>query len=116
MLLGVAYKADVDDTRYSPSNILYQKLKLAGAKIIVHDPYVKMWSEIGIKVENKLPSTKDIDGIIIAVSHTFYKNSYFFEWLNSDILKIYDCVNTFNQSKISKLIKKGSKILITGKG
>ena len=75
-----------------------------------------MWSEIDIKVENKLPSTKDIDGIIIAVSHTFYKNSYFFEWLNSDILKIYDCVNTFNQSKISKLIKKGSKILITGKG
>ncbi len=116
LLLGVAYKADVDDTRYSPSNILYQKLKLAGAKIIVHDPYVKIWSEIGIKVENKLPSTKDIDGIIIAVSHTFYKNSYFFEWLNSDILKIYDCVNTFNQSKISKLIKKGSKILITGKG
>jgi len=40
LLLGLAYKADVDDDRESPSYILMEKLEAKGAQVGYHDPYV----------------------------------------------------------------------------
>jgi len=40
LVLGLAYKANVDDDRESPSYILLQKLKDRGAEVAYHDPYV----------------------------------------------------------------------------
>jgi UDP-N-acetyl-D-glucosamine dehydrogenase len=40
LLLGLAYKADVDDDRESPSYVLMEKLEAHGAKVIYHDPYI----------------------------------------------------------------------------
>jgi UDP-N-acetyl-D-glucosamine dehydrogenase len=40
LLLGLAYKADVDDDRESPSYILIEKLEAKEAKVDYHDPYV----------------------------------------------------------------------------
>ena len=45
-VLGVSYREDVGDTRYSGSEILVRKLTEMGADIIVHDPYVKHWWEM----------------------------------------------------------------------
>jgi len=36
----LAYKADVDDDRESPSYILMEKLEAKGAQVGYHDPYV----------------------------------------------------------------------------
>ncbi|NCY25188.1 MAG: nucleotide sugar dehydrogenase [Alphaproteobacteria bacterium] len=41
LLLGLAYKADVDDVRESPGLVLYDQLAQAGAKVDYHDPYVQ---------------------------------------------------------------------------
>jgi UDP-N-acetyl-D-glucosamine dehydrogenase len=40
LVLGIAYKADVDDERESPSYVLMSLLKERGAKLAYHDPYV----------------------------------------------------------------------------
>jgi UDP-N-acetyl-D-glucosamine dehydrogenase len=40
LLLGVAYKADIDDTRESPAEKLLQLLRNAGAEVAYHDPHV----------------------------------------------------------------------------
>ncbi|HZM03886.1 MAG TPA: nucleotide sugar dehydrogenase, partial [Candidatus Saccharimonadales bacterium] len=40
LVLGLAYKADVDDDRESPSYVLMTLLKERGAKVSYHDPYV----------------------------------------------------------------------------
>jgi UDP-N-acetyl-D-glucosamine dehydrogenase len=40
LLLGLAYKPNVDDERESPSYVLMEQLKSAGAKVAYHDPYV----------------------------------------------------------------------------
>jgi UDP-N-acetyl-D-glucosamine dehydrogenase len=40
MVLGLAYKADVDDERESPSYVLMNLLKKQGAAVFYHDPYV----------------------------------------------------------------------------
>jgi UDP-N-acetyl-D-glucosamine dehydrogenase len=40
LLLGVAYKADIDDLRESPALDLLRLLEAAGAQVAYHDPYV----------------------------------------------------------------------------
>ena len=40
LVLGLAYKADVDDERESPSYVLMELLKERGAQVSYHDPYV----------------------------------------------------------------------------
>ena len=40
LILGVAYKRDVDDMRESPSLRLIELLRSAGARVVYHDPYV----------------------------------------------------------------------------
>jgi UDP-N-acetyl-D-glucosamine dehydrogenase len=40
LVLGVAYKADINDVRESPAEKLIELLRTAGAEIAYHDPYV----------------------------------------------------------------------------
>ena len=45
-ILGVSYREDVGDTRYSPTEILYKKLKENNIYVAVHDPYLDFWEEV----------------------------------------------------------------------
>lgn len=45
-LLGVSYRQDVGDTRYSGSEIIIRKLTEMGAEVKAHDPYVTHWWEL----------------------------------------------------------------------
>ncbi len=45
-ILGVSYREDVADTRYSGSEIIVRKLTEMGADIKAHDPYVRHWWEL----------------------------------------------------------------------
>jgi nucleotide sugar dehydrogenase len=45
-VLGVSYREDVGDTRYSGSEIMVRKLTEMGAEVRAHDPYVKHWWEL----------------------------------------------------------------------
>ncbi|MBW1680838.1 MAG: nucleotide sugar dehydrogenase [Deltaproteobacteria bacterium] len=45
-LLGVSYREDVGDTRYSGSEIIIRKLTEMGAEVAAHDPYVDHWWEL----------------------------------------------------------------------
>ena len=40
LILGVAYKKDVDDARESPALAIMDILRKKGAKIFYHDPYI----------------------------------------------------------------------------
>ena len=40
LVLGLAYKANVDDDRESPSYVLMEKLQQRGAEVAYHDPFV----------------------------------------------------------------------------
>jgi len=42
LILGLAYKPNVDDERESPSYVLMEKLQAQGAKVAYYDPYVPM--------------------------------------------------------------------------
>jgi UDP-N-acetyl-D-glucosamine dehydrogenase len=46
LVLGVSYREDVGDTRYSGSELIVRRLAEMGAHPSVHDPYVTQWLEI----------------------------------------------------------------------
>ena len=45
LLVGVAYKSNVSDTRETPANKIFEGLKKAGADVHWHDPLVSSWNE-----------------------------------------------------------------------
>jgi UDP-N-acetyl-D-glucosamine dehydrogenase len=72
LLLGVAYKPDIDDVRESPSLRLLELLERKGAQVVFHDPYVAEVSVQG-KAHRSLPLTDEelqrADCVLIATQH-----------------------------------------------
>jgi UDP-N-acetyl-D-glucosamine dehydrogenase len=72
LVLGVAYKADIDDTRESPSLDIMETLREKGAKIEYSDPYVPAL-EFGGRRLKSVPLTparlRRFDCVVIATAH-----------------------------------------------
>jgi len=72
-VLGLAFKANTDDTRESPSLNLIKRLKVEQAKIKVHDPIVKMaglFDQYPVIEE----TVADADALVICTDWDEYKN------------------------------------------
>jgi UDP-N-acetyl-D-glucosamine dehydrogenase len=65
LILGVSYKADVDDVRESPAEKVIQLLRKAGAEIAYHDPHVAEFD--GMRSVDYKP--EDYDGVVIVTAH-----------------------------------------------
>ncbi|XOV86657.1 MAG: nucleotide sugar dehydrogenase [Pseudomonadota bacterium] len=74
LLLGVSYLNDVGDTRYTPVEHLYSRLKAAGVQIQLHDPYVSFWDEQQVTVESDLDLVleTEYDMLVICTAHSVY--------------------------------------------
>ena len=75
LLLGVAYKKDVEDIRESPSIKLIELLRGKGAKVTYNDPYVaniKVSDETLASVELTEKQLSSADCVVIATDHTCY--------------------------------------------
>lgn len=77
LILGLAYKANVDDDRESPSYRLMEKLEGLGATVSYHDPYIPV-----IRTTREFPQfagrkssviSNDCDLMIIATPHDDFK-------------------------------------------
>src|SRR4029077_17367181 len=72
LVLGVAYKENIDDTRESPSLDIMETLKDRGARLEYSDPFVPPL-EFGGKKLRSLPLTpaqlKRFDCVVIATAH-----------------------------------------------
>jgi UDP-N-acetyl-D-glucosamine dehydrogenase len=66
LLVGVAYKADIDDVRESPAEKLLKLLRNAGADVAYHDPFVEEFD--GLRSVPLDP--KAYDCIAIVTAHT----------------------------------------------
>lgn len=77
LVLGVAYKPDVSDTRESPSLCIIEKLISKGAKLDYHDPLAKIITVDGknlISISNSILENdlQSYDCVIIATDHSSY--------------------------------------------
>jgi UDP-N-acetyl-D-glucosamine dehydrogenase len=77
LLIGLAYKANVDDDRESPSYVLMDMLKAAGALVSYYDPYVPVirptrehphWA--GVKsISWNQTEVEGFDAVLISTAH-----------------------------------------------
>jgi UDP-N-acetyl-D-glucosamine dehydrogenase len=85
LILGVAYKKDVDDPRESPSFKLMELFKKNGAEVRYNDPYIPaLWAgrQYAFDLEST-PLTKEslgkADCVILATDHSVYDYDFILE-------------------------------------
>jgi UDP-N-acetyl-D-glucosamine dehydrogenase len=102
LILGIAYKADIDDQRESPALKIISLLQEKGAKVSYNDPYVphsfghRDYPGLNLKsVALSGRKLREFDAVIIATAHSAYD----FEWIvkNSSLL-----IDTRNAIKMKR--------------
>jgi UDP-N-acetyl-D-mannosaminuronate dehydrogenase len=142
-VLGVSYREDVGDTRYSGSEILVRKLSEMGADVVVHDPYVKHWWEFEKQESYPAPGhsrarffrnqeklaelrvNKDIsetlgraDAVVLAVRHEMYLQltpESIVEMTGRPVAVI-DCFGILDDAKIRRFFELGCEVKGLGRG
>jgi nucleotide sugar dehydrogenase len=142
-LLGVSYREDVGDTRYSGSEIIVRKLTEMGAEVKAHDPYIQHWWEL--EKQDAYPALgaswsrffrnqeqlgdfrmspgleealRGSDAVIFAVRHQEYLN------LNPDhVMKmtggpvaVVDCFGILDDDEIERYFELGCEVKGLGRG
>ncbi len=95
LVLGLAYKADVDDDRESPSYVLIEKLEALGAKVIYHDPHIPVIhptrEHAKLAGRKSLPIDAPADLVLLATAHRSFQ-SHDFARLTVPLVDTRNCV------------------------
>jgi nucleotide sugar dehydrogenase len=141
-VLGISYREDVGDTRYSGSELLVRKLSEMGAEIRVHDPYVDHWWEMekqeaypvhhswgrffrnqeGLKnlqvCKGLAESMEGADAVVLAVRHEPYLNldaDQVVEWIGKPAA-VVDCFGILKDDQIRRYFELGCEVKGSGRG
>jgi UDP-N-acetyl-D-mannosaminuronic acid dehydrogenase len=71
LVLGLAYKANVNDCRDSPSEAIIRTLKSRGMKVLAHDPLVERFK--GVTLLKNLKTDFKFDAIVLVTDHDEFK-------------------------------------------
>lgn len=71
-ILGVAYKANVDDCRETPADAILAHFKSQGIEVKYHDPFVPQWD--CERVETLAEMEEWADTVILVTDHVCYDN------------------------------------------
>jgi UDP-N-acetyl-D-glucosamine dehydrogenase len=69
LVLGVAYKPDIADTRESPAVKLIALLQNAGAEVSYHDPHVPSFAENGLSMASSPLEPAAYDCVVVVTNH-----------------------------------------------
>ena len=95
LVLGLAYKPDIEDVRESPSLELIELLKGKGAKVDYNDPFVprtQRQREYDLNMKSKALSSKMLrayDVVLISTNHSEYD----FQWIVDNAQLVVDTRN-----------------------
>jgi UDP-N-acetyl-D-glucosamine dehydrogenase len=118
VFLGVSYRGDVGDTRYTPVELLYDCFTASEATVNLHDPYVTYWEEKGLVIENDLTKVLDAhpDIVVVSTGHSLYKSSDFFEKLMQlPPLFLFDTIGIFSTNQLTELLRSHT-VRVLGRG
>ena len=95
LILGLAYKADVDDDRESPSYVLIEKLEGLGAKVIYHDPHIPVIrptrEHAKLAGRRSVPIDSSADLVLLATAHRSFRD-YDFSRLEVPVVDTRNCM------------------------
>jgi UDP-N-acetyl-D-glucosamine dehydrogenase len=102
LVLGVAYKKDIDDQRESPSLKIISLLKEKGARVAYNDPYVPRSSGHreypGLELRSVSLTTRRLkasDAVVIATDHSAYD----FDWIARTAPLVVDTRNAVRKKR-----------------
>ena len=97
LILGLAYKANVDDCRESPSFVLTEKLLEKGAVVDYNDPFVpvipKTREHIDLAGKESVPIEDSYDLILLSTDHQMYRD-YDFSAFRCPIVDTRNCIRS----------------------
>ena len=75
LILGIAYKPDIDDLRESPALDVIHLLQEKGAQVSYHDPFIPQFDYDGLQltsVSDLMAAIREADCVAIITNHTTY--------------------------------------------
>jgi UDP-N-acetyl-D-glucosamine dehydrogenase len=108
LILGLAYKKDIDDTRESPSLKIIELLMEKGAHVDFNDPYIAQTKKMRMYDLRKksVPLTKETlrkyDCVVVATDHSCYD----YEFILKHALLVVDTRNVMNGLANNKSVVK----------
>ena len=75
LVLGVAYKPDIDDLRESPALDVLGLLRKKGAEVTYHDPYIPHLDHDGWQMDSVpdlMKAVETADCVVIVTNHSGY--------------------------------------------
>ncbi len=116
LLLGVSYRQDVGDTRYSPAETFARAAVAAGARLTVHDPLLDTWEELGWDVASELPPVDDVDAVVLAVPHADYRAIDVLGWLDRHQPVVIDAWDVWTHEQRRLAGSLGCRVAAVGRG
>lgn len=107
LILGMAYKRDVDDVRESPSLEVYRLLRLQGAHADFHDPHVGSIREgdrVVAGVALTASSLAGYDCVVLTTNHTAFDCP----WIARQARLIVDTRNAFKGIQAPHILRLGA--------
>lgn len=120
LMLGVSYRQDVGDTRYSPSEIFAREAIKRGAIMSYEDPLVKYWKEMDTTVSNTLPPLDEddnkYDAVIFTVKHKQYQDINFNSLNIGKKTLIFDANRVLSKEQIQDIKSRNLNFYSIGRG
>jgi nucleotide sugar dehydrogenase len=116
LLLGVSYRPDVADTRATPAAVFVAEAGRRGARVLLHDPMVRDWPELGLEVPQALPDPGGLDAVVFAVAHEDYRRLELRDWLNGARPAVLDANNVLTAGQVDDLRALGCRVASIGRG
>jgi UDP-N-acetyl-D-glucosamine dehydrogenase len=96
LVLGTAYKPDIDDLRESPAIDVIRLLQQKGAQVSYHDPYIPHIREDDWEIDSVsdvMKAVKEADCVVIVTNHKVYD----YQAIHEDAQLIVDTRNALGK-------------------
>lgn len=102
LLLGIAYKPNVDDMREAPSLDIWEKLLDLGAKVSYHDPFVsvvcqtrkhpRLSKEESLAISAGLFNEQSFDAVIVITNHKSFGRFEYLKGFRGPVIDTRNCI------------------------
>lgn len=116
LLLGISYRPDVADTRFTPAESFVRAAGDEGATVDVHDPLVTYWEELATHVPAQLPAAHSYDAVVFASAHPEYTSLDVVTWLGSARPLVVDGNRVLSDNQRAALRSAGVREIAIGRG
>jgi UDP-N-acetyl-D-mannosaminuronate dehydrogenase len=116
LVMGVSYKGDIGDSRFSPSELLVRTLKARGAHVMCFDPFLSYWSEMEQPLLSDFPDTDEYEAVVFATAHSQFYDLDVSSWLKGNRPVVLDAVNIMSESQRRLCRESGVVVETIGRG